>query len=334
MTRKMLFSLISCILLFPFAAIANSSFVYTANESGGITKIDVSSNKVVKNLKLDGTVHNVQISPNGEVLSAVLIPSMAQHGSEGDMRGIALFFSTKDDTLLKKVTVGRHPAHIVYSGDGNYILVTNNEDNTVSVIQATTYQVIQAIPTGKGPHGFRISRDNRYAYIANMGEDTVSVIDLSTLKEDRKIKVGKNPVTTAVTSSGKTLAVTINAEDALAIVDVPTGKVEKVEVGHGPAQVFIGPLDDFAFVANQGTEKEPSNSLSKIDLKTKRVVATINVGKGAHGVVTDTNGRFVYVTNMFENTVSVIDNIKDLLVATVPVGQTPNGITFRELLKD
>ncbi len=161
-----------------------------------------------------------------------------------------------------------------------------------------------------------------------MGEDTVSVIDLASLKETRKIRVGKTPVTTGVTSDGKTLMVTLNSENSLAIVDLTTDKVEKIQVGYGPAQVFVEPDDKFAFVANQGTEAKPSNTVSKVDLKTRSVVATITVGKGAHGVVTSNDGKLVYVTNMFDNTVSVIDNGKNEVVATVPVGKTPNGITW------
>jgi DNA-binding beta-propeller fold protein YncE len=72
---------------------------------------------------------------------------------------------------------------------------------------------------------------------------------------------------------------------------LPTGNIKKIEVGYGPAQVFIGPDDKFAFAANQGTEAKPSNTVTKIDLKAKSVVATIVVGKGAHGVVTDNKGK-------------------------------------------
>ena len=57
------------------------------------------------------------------------------------------------------------------------------------------------------------------------------------------------------------------------------------------------------------------------------MAATIVVGKGAHGVVTDPKSTFIYVTNMFDNTVSVINNRENRVIATVPVGETPNGIT-------
>ena len=317
-------------IIFPSIGFGNGAFYYTANEGGSISKVDALSNTLIKSIKLEGVVHNAQISPNGDILGAVLIPKMASDEKMDEMAGFALFFNTKTDQLIKKVTVGNHPAHIVYTPNGNYVLVTNNEDNTVSVIDAKTYKIIQTISTGKGPHGFRISKDSHYAYIANMGEDTVSVINLFDLKEERKIKVGKTPVTTGITSDGKTLVVTLNAENSLAILDLATDNIKKIQVGYGPAQVFIEPDDKFIFVANQGTEARPSNTVSKIDLKAKSVVATIVVGKGAHGVVTDNNGKFIYVTNMFDNTVSVIDNSRNEVIATVPVGQTPNGISYKD----
>lgn len=327
MRHRILLACLFLVIIYPSMAFGNGPFYYTANEGGSISKVDALSNKLIKNIRFEGVVHNVQISPDGKSLGATLIPKMASH--ENEMVGVALFLNMRD-RVIKKVAVGNHPAHIVYTQNGKYVLVTNSEDNTVSIINAKTYKIIQTIPTGKGPHGFRISKDSKYAYIANMGEDTVSVVNLYDLKEERKIKVGKNPVTTGITSDGKTLAVTVNAENSLAIVDLVTDKIDNIQVGFGPAQVFIEPDDKFIFVANQGTKTRQSNTVSKIDLKTKTLAATIVVGKGAHGVVTDKNSKFIYVTNMFENTVSVIDNIKNEVIVTVPVGQTPNGISYKD----
>lgn len=311
---------------------AQTSVYFTANEGGSISKIDAVSNKVMDTIKVEGSVHNVQVSPDGKVLGAVLVPSMGEgehgHGTM-KMNGMALFYDVNTNELMKKVEVGAHPAHIVFTENNKYALVTNNEENSVSVIDLASYQVTQTVSTGKGPHGFRISADSKNAYIANMGEDTVSVIDLENMKETKKIKVGQTPVTTGVTSNGKILVSTLNSENSLAIVDLATDQTEKVQVGEGPAQVYIQSDNKYAFVANQGTADKPSHSISKVDLETKKVVATIEVGKGAHGVVTSKDNQFVYVTNMFDNTVSVIDNKENKVVATVPVGEIPNGISIR-----
>jgi YVTN family beta-propeller protein len=311
----------------------SEKYYFTANEGGTISKIEVKDNKVVETLQAEGVVHNIQLSPDGKVVAATLVPhTEGGHGGHSDhgdgSPGKVLFYDAYTNDLLKEVEVGNHPAHVDYSGDGKYVLVTNNEDNTVSVIDLATYEIVKTIPTGNGPHGFRISADSKFAYIANMGEDTVSVINLETFEEER-MKTGNTPVTTGVTKDGKTLAVTLFSENSLAIVDLKTKQVVKVEVGIGPAQLYIGPEGKYAYVANQGTEESPSDSMTIVDLETKAVVDEIKTGNGAHGVTVSGDGKFAYVTNMFDNTVSIID-LESKLVETIDVGEIPNGITIMD----
>ena len=65
-----------------------------------------------------------------------------------------------------------------------------------------------------------------------------------------------------------------------------------------------------------------------VDLKAKAAVSTIETGEGAHGVVTSSDNKFLYVTNMFENTVSVIDLATKKVTETITVGEVPNGISI------
>lgn len=308
-----------------------AAYYFTADEGGSITKIDANTNQVDSTIKVEGTAHNVQVSPDGTMLAATIVPKMDHgHGDamDMDMPGTALFLDTATNEVLKTVEVGNHPAHIVFTDDGKYVLVTNNEDNTVSVIDIASFEVTATIGTGKGPHGFRISSDSSTAYIANMGEDTVSVVSLKTMKEDKKIKVGKAPVTTAISSDGKTLIATLNSENALAVIDLETEKVDMVPVGIGPAQVYLDGNDQFAYAANQGTEENPSNTVTVVDIHSKKATATIETGKGSHGVVTSPDNKRIYVTNMFDHTVSVIDAEQNKVIETIQVGKTPNGISI------
>lgn len=307
----------------------NTQYFFTANEGGSISKVDASTNEVVETITVDGAVHNVQVSPDEKLLGATVVPEMSHGGEDMEMKGLALFFDTDTNKVINTVEVGNHPAHIVFTEDGKYALVTNNEDNNVTVIDAVNFNLIGTIDTGNGPHGFRISLDSQKAYVANIGEDTISVLDLETMKEERKIKVGLAPVTTAVTSDGKTLVSTINSENQLAIVDLATDQVNKVEVGKGPAQVYIDGNNQFAYVANQGTENAPSNTVSVVDLESKIVTATIETGKGAHGLVTSPDNKRLYVTNMFDNTVTIIDTEQNKVIDTIEVGEIPNGISFK-----
>ncbi|GFP75740.1 hypothetical protein bsdtw1_01832 [Clostridium fungisolvens] len=65
-------------------------------------------------------------------------------------------------------------------------------------------------------------------------------------------------------------------------------------------------------------------------MATKQVVATIETGKGAHGVVVSADNKYVYVTNMYDNSVSIIDNASNKVITNVSVDSEPNGITFKK----
>lgn len=99
-------------------------------------------------------------------------------------------------------------------------------------------------------------------------------------------------------------------------------------VGAGPAQLYLDSDDKYIYVANRGTKDNPSNSVTKIDLITKKVVATIQTGKGTHGVVVSPDNKYTYATNMYEATVSVIDNSTNKVISIIPVDKEPNGISY------
>lgn len=49
------------------------------------------------------------------------------------------------------------------------------------------------------------------------------------------------------------------------------------------------------------------------------------------GVVIDPSGRHAYVTNIYGNDVAVVDMPERRVVARVPVGEKPNGMSFSSL---
>jgi YVTN family beta-propeller protein len=64
-------------------------------------------------------------------------------------------------------------------------------------------------------------------------------------------------------------------------------------------------------------------------MTTKQVVETIVTCKGAHGVVVTPDNKYAYVTNMYENTVSVIDNNTNKVISNIKVDAEPNGISYK-----
>ena len=81
--------------------------------------------------------------------------------------------------------------------------ITNNWNNTVSVINTTTNTVTAKVPVGSGPYGATITPDGTKIYITNINGNTVSVINAATNTVTSTIPVGNNPVGVSVTPNGK-----------------------------------------------------------------------------------------------------------------------------------
>jgi len=68
------------------------------------------------------------------------------------------------------------------------------------------------------------------------------------------------------------------------------------------------------------------DAVAVIDTAQNRVVGTIRVPKGPHGLVITPDGRKVYVSSDGASAVSVIDTGSDRVVATIDVGANPHGL--------
>jgi YVTN family beta-propeller protein len=71
------------------------------------------------------------------------------------------------------------------------------------------------------------------------------------------------------------------------------------------------------------------NSVSVIDTDAGKVVATVPVGTGPHGMAVSPDGRNVYVSGDLASTVSVIDTTSDRVAQTIEVGKAPHGLAMK-----
>src|SRR5947209_11945677 len=68
------------------------------------------------------------------------------------------------------------------------------------------------------------------------------------------------------------------------------------------------------------------DAVAVIDTAQNKVLGTIAVPKGPHGLVVTPDGRKVYVSSDGASTVSVIDSATDRVVASLEVGANPHGL--------
>ena len=72
------------------------------------------------------------------------------------------------------------------------LYVTNQGDNTISVINTASRKVVKTVRVnGVKPHNGAISKDGATLYVANVGTGTVSVFDTKTMAEVATLPAGK-----------------------------------------------------------------------------------------------------------------------------------------------
>jgi YVTN family beta-propeller protein len=81
-----------------------------------------------------------------------------------------------------------------------------------------------------------------------------------------------------------------------------------------PAKAYVGNFKD--------------NTVSVIDTDAGKVVATVPVVAGPHGMAITQDGRTVYVSGDGSSSLDVIDTATDKVVKTINVGKAPNGIAL------
>src|SRR3990170_2670566 len=225
------------------------------------------------------------------------------------------------------------------------VFVAEEGADKVSILDAASFKKIAAVPVGREPHNVQVSPDGKLAWVTNNGEQTMQgmgkgegghaamksggevwAIDTASYAVAARVPVGKHPAHVVLTPDGRFAYVTNGGENTVSVVDTEARKVVKtIGVGTVPIQVYATPDSKTLFVANQGTRQKPGKTVSVIDLAGGKVASTVQTGPGAHGVVVDREGRYAYVTNIYENSVSVLDVSSAKVVRNVRVGEGPNG---------
>ncbi len=100
------------------------------------------------------------------------------------------------------------------------IWVTNEKDDTVSVIDVATLEVIKTYPTGERPRGVTFSKDFKRLYICASDSDTVQVMDPDTGEILHELPSGEDPEQFVLAPDDRHLYIA-NEDDAVTTWSTP-----------------------------------------------------------------------------------------------------------------
>ena len=314
----------------------DEGYVVIANRgSGDISVIDVATDSAVT-LPLSG------INPP-EPMYVVHSPAKGRVfvGDRANNRIVVL--RATDFSVEATVAAGNGVFHMWASSAVDQLWVNNDVDNTITVVDTITLEVIQTIPLpadlvalGGKPHDVILAANAPYAYVTMLGFDGPAdyVVQYSTTSfaELNRAMVGKDPHLSLNRQTGK-LYVPCQNSNSVFVLDRTT--LDELEVlivpgAHGAGMTRNGKIFYTTNLPDGGID-----ALFTIATKTDTVLDDAADAPVAvpHNIALTPNGKKIYVTHSGSNSVVTVytatrqDAVPDYLT-TVEVGDNPFGLAF------
>lgn len=232
---------------------------------------------------------------------------------------------------------GDRPQFIAFNKDGSLAYVTNQDADTVSVVDTRTLRVVGTpIAVGDAPTFIERAPDGKI-WVLNRDADTISVIDPMTNTvvgdpihvghEPSGITFGPNNI--AYVANRATVSPGVSVGDSISVIDTTNNHVIHTIDTPSPVAVALNSDATELWVTNQY-----AGTVSVFDTTTyEPVVAPISMfGSNPYPTIMafTPDGSRVYITNQFDDDVKVIDTATYTWVDTISVGfgRTPAGLAI------
>ncbi|MEQ1598984.1 MAG: hypothetical protein ABL880_06400 [Methylotenera sp.] len=241
------------------------------------------------------------------------------------------------------------PRGLGITDDGKKLIVATRENESISVIDTATGEVLQQIPVGKNPEFVRV-RGN-FAYIssepsakggpppapgAKPAEDDdddeekipakIAVVDLVKGEKVREITGGPETEGIEFSADGSKLVITNEADNTVTVHDIATGELLKTiqthEHGDRPRGIKVSP-DGNTYLATL----EYGNKFMVLD-KDFNFVRTVPTGNTPYGIAYDVSGKHIYVANNKSKTLEMFDAVSYEKLKEVTTGNRCWHFTF------
>ena len=136
------------------------------------------------------------------------------------------------------------------SAYSDYIFVSNENSDSITILDEKNKKIIKSISTGGRPRDMKFSKDKTKLYIVVSEENHIAILNLNKLKITGYIETGDDPEIFDISPNGKLLAVSNEDDNELTIIDLSTKKILKSikNVGVEPEGVNFSPDGRYVYV--------------------------------------------------------------------------------------
>ena len=219
------------------------------------------------------------------------------------------------------------------ANDPPYVYVPNGKPGTVEVIDPATFKIVRTIDLGAGsyPEHVTPSWNMRWLYVDVDGRSELAVIDPRSGKLVRIIHGVDHPYNLYFSVDGSKAIDVAEYYDRLDFMDPHTWKLIKplAMPCNGPDHLDFSADGSYLMI---GCEFD--GTVVKVDVKTMKVVGTMNVGGLPVDVKLSPDGKVFFVANQGLGGVSVVDPLTMKVVGFIPTGRGAHGMAISRDTKE
>lgn len=310
------------------AADGQSALLLVANKGDrSLSIIDPATGAQLAAVPENGvTGHEVTASPDG-TLAYVPIYGDSGVGRAGTDGRHMVVIDLKSRAIKGTLDFGKgvRPHDPVFNPRDGFLYVTTELDETVTIVDPKSLQIIGSVPTGqKESHMLAISRDGKRGYTANVGVGTISVLDLEHRETLEIIKIAPRTQRISLSADDKLAFTADQTKPQIAVIDTATNKIARwvplPEIGFGAA-----PTADGRWLV---VTMPKANKVAIVDLKTDKVAHVIDVPQAPQEPVIRPDGKVVYVSCDIARKVAAIRTTDWQVDRLIDAGAGADGLAW------
>ncbi len=223
-------------------AVGADGAVFTAQAARGtVSRLDPAEGGTLApsvTLELPGIPTSIALSPSGD--SLFVVSSSNSLGWELDSQTLSIVGQFK--------TRGVYPYGLAVTQDGSRLLVTHAGDDTLTLIDRETGEVLEELPTGLNPMGLALDEPGNRAYVVNSDSESLSVFSIEPLAALETVDIsgtpgklaGGSPNELALSADGNRLYVSFADLNMVQVYETEGfSRVGAIPTGHYPTGLAL-----------------------------------------------------------------------------------------------
>lgn len=262
--------------------------------------------------------------PLGDLpLNAVLSPSkklLAVTNNGVGRHYIQLFTTEGEVKQVSEIDIPKAWYGLAFSNDEKRLYSSGGNDNTIVIFKISNKKLSKdtVITLGKPwaknkicPAGIALDDATNRLFTVTKEDSMLYICNTQSLKIEKKIPLSSEPYSVVISKNLNEIYVSLWGAKQVWVFDLKTGvKKQEITVGDHPNEMVLNKKQTALFVANS-----LDNSVTVIDLKTKKVLETLNAalypdapnGSTTNGVALSDDEKTLYIANADNNCLAVFD---------------------------